>query len=200
MTVGNPIFMRRYVFDTITHELVGAGQVTDTLAYPCGGSTVTGLNAGTFPPSDCPVSTSVSGCDLDGASCRCTAFNLGSADSRGELPLSCFCEGGGDCPSYDEQLARCKTTNASSAFEEYAGCNLVAIRFWIEGSNYNAYFYDATTHALVGFEDGLPTSASRACGADWVHKVIAGTAPGPTCALTRKVDHCASTNGCGGSE
>ena len=52
----------RYVYDATTHALVGAMYGTDYDAYICGSTRVFGVQAGKFPPSDCPVSQSAFRC------------------------------------------------------------------------------------------------------------------------------------------
>ena len=54
-----------YVFDGTTHALVGASNGDDSPTVDCGTSKVFGISAGTFPPSDCPISARRPRCPVD---------------------------------------------------------------------------------------------------------------------------------------
>ena len=118
--------------------------------------------------------------------------------SRGELSLSCYCGAGGSCPPYETALAWCKDSTASTHLEEYAGCNLVAIRVGGPGNSYT-YVYDLTTKGLVGVEDAIQGAPARVCGSNGVYRLVAGRLPESTCMGTRWSDKCAGLGRLGGN-
>jgi hypothetical protein len=189
------------VYDAMTHELVGALRGTDSVVSSCGSRPVGRVQSGVLPGPECEVAKQVSPCNKgdvtmdggdadsatnDGGGCECTLTDAGI----GQLPLRCFCDSVASCPSYREALANCDPpiTGGDVTIEEYAGCNLSAVRVrW--PSVFASYVYDFTTHELVGM-----TYSARIyypCGDGGSGAWRAGiTTIDPSCTRTRLVVRC----------
>jgi hypothetical protein len=191
MTNADGLSGTTHVFDATTHELVGASRFTDFARFSCGASRVVGYRAGTFPPSDCPVSQSISRCPIDGganpegggasdAGCPCTLDDAG--DIRlGRVALPCYCTSLGSCPSYDDALRACLP--GVSRLDEYPACNLAVVLVY-GGYSVLRYAYDYTTRALVGAMEGedVPTYT---CGPSSTYGYRAGLFPDASCVRAR---------------
>jgi hypothetical protein len=205
--VSNAVDMR--VYDATSHELVGAMRGTDFVVASCG--SIRGVNviqSGVVPGPECEVARRLRPCDQrdagdgatdggpadsatdDAGACTCT-LNDG-APPEGRVSLACYCGNLGLCPDYRESLDTCAAppdTFHTFSLEEYAGCNISIVHLGWPPSAFANYFYDFTTHELVGLTSS--TRDSYACGDGRTPTFRAGlTAIDPSCVRTKYVERC----------
>jgi len=203
------------VYDATTHELVGALRGTDFVVSSCGSSPVGVIQSGVIPGPECEIDQWTRPCDerdagdaerdagngatdgaitdgatIDAGICEC---ELSDAETPvGRVSLGCYCNGVGRCPDYDDLLASCPN-GPRVLLEEYAGCNISVIRVnW--PSVFETYFYDFTTHELVGVRYSIRELIT--CGDGGTGALFAGkTTIDASCQMTRNETRCPPDGG-----
>ena len=172
--------MRRaigWTFVTLSATLFAAACSSESSGSPDAGVST--------PPDAADANDGVVPTDDPDAACVCRVEGMVGTFSS----IRCFCEGP-TCKTFEEVLADCPAVGDATfnQVKEYAGCNLIEVTY---GGGYSAVsqFFDATTHAIVGASASNDTP-SFDCGSTKVFRIVAGTHPPSSCAVTSSRPRC----------